>query len=64
MNEKTFLRQLKQEAKKQAPLESAHLFSPTFRRFTAWIWQHSWQVWLFFALLAAVIFESQWGRCG
>lgn len=62
-NEKKFLQQLKLEAKKQAPLESAHLF-PRLQLFTAWVWNHSWQFWLVLAFLAAVIFERKWGRCG
>ncbi|MDO5561458.1 MAG: hypothetical protein Q4G02_01655 [bacterium] len=62
-NEKEFLQQLKKEAKQQVVLESAHLF-PHFQRFTAWTWNHAWQVWLLLSLVAAFIFEKQWGRCG
>ena len=63
MQEKQFLRQLQKEAQLQVPLESAHLFPSRFRRFSAWIWQHSWQVWLIFAFIFALIFEFWQGRC-
>lgn len=56
MNQKAFLSQLTQEAKRQSQLGDQHLLPPSLSQLGNFFWLHSWQVIIIFSIIAATVY--------